>query len=209
MKAILGLLLSFSLVSCQNIKYTDDIGFLSSASANSPEFFAYIGDRPCKDMDGLTGMCSKRLKRNQALVIKAPPRSYDWRAYFDCTNSVQGQPEVRVVQRGAEATFTIPPSSYGLERAFSCSLMATPMDRPEPIAAFARVTVSLIDEDYQFLDRPTPQQGGIIFGTHAYYVMYLTDAGWKYATETTVLHREKVHKAFVESYVMRGSSYGF
>lgn len=206
--AFLGLALAAC--GCKPLKYVADTEFISSATANSPEYFVSIDGRPCKDMDGIIGFCSKRLKKNLPFKVKVDPRPYTYKAIFDCTNTVQTQPESVTVQAMAERVFEIPAINYGAERIFNCSLFITPMDRPEPIGAFARMQVNLIDEDYTILEKPAYGNEWLLFGQHSLYVMYLMDDGWHYDTKLTAIKDKEgqIKKAWVESFAMRNAYWG-
>lgn len=209
MKRYLLALLLF-IFACGGIKFEKDLGFVPSAVANSPEVYVLINGAPCKDADGLVGFCAKRLKTDQTFSMKVPAHPYDYLASFDCTDSVQSQPEQLTVLAGLEHTFEIPATNYGDARVFNCSLTIRPLDRPEPIASFVRVSVVLLSADYTRLESPTLQQGALVGGKYSYSIAWEDQSGkWRYAKTSPVLKAPGLKRAIVESYSARLAYYGF
>jgi hypothetical protein len=196
------------LMSCGGIQYENDLGFTPSALANSPEILVYINGTACKDSDGIIGFCAKRIKKDKAFELVVDPRPYDYQYVTDCTDSVQYLPEAGTILKGVKYVFRLDPSAYGTQTIFNCTFLMRPLDRPEPIASFSRVTVNLVAADYTTLEVPTVSEKGTAFGKYSYVAEWMK-AGKYYTDWKEPFIDKKVEKAIVESYNQRMSYYGY
>src|SRR5574343_458180 len=120
--------------SCESIKYKDAVGFLSSAQANSPEQFVLVNGKPCIDMDGIPGLCAKRIASNQTISFKFERQQYAYRVSIKCTaeTGVNASWDVR---QGEAFEYKITPDKFSPLRLFTCIGDIFPGDRSDPISS--------------------------------------------------------------------------
>lgn len=212
-----GVLALFALSRCVSVRYADDTAFLNSAQANSPEFPASINGRTCSDMDGVAGLCSKRVRSNVDLEIILAPMPYAYTADVRCTKELGVSGSFTVLADTA-FKFKIPASAYSLlpvgVNSFICVGKILPMDRPEPIAAAFKVFATVTDALYT--ERETLQlvtrgkKTYLVPGQYARIVKIRDGGTWKTYREKTVyeVKDSKNLAAFSESYQMRYNTYG-
>lgn len=194
---------------CDEIKYEDDITFIPSAVANSPEFTLYINDKICKDMDDQVGFCAKRIRQDRDLRLAVPARPYAYTLVLDCSNNIQDN-EVRYdVPINKPFYYTIYHNIFDNVRVFNCTIDIFPIDRDEPIAAFAAFRAVVIDKQYVSLNLPHRVDPEItVPGKYAYLTrVYEKNGSHDYKKEPVI--ETKSDKLWVESYNMRFSYQGF
>lgn len=209
-RKILGILVAlfFGAAACVGLEYEEDLLVMGSAAAGSPEFPVTVNGKLCRDNDGLPGFCAVRHQRGADFEVRVETLQYDATVEWDCTRAVQPFTETYTVRKGDPAKkLTVGKEMFGLSRVFSCTVKVLPLDRPEPIASFARISVSLVDEKYIALPRPYPSGRGFVFGSNAHYVKYKDAAGWHEGKKLTAVKSETVSMAFVESYGARHAVY--
>ena len=198
-----------NLYGCKAPDYVADIGFIVPASANAPEYPVMVKGNLCRDNEGQPGVCAVRVKSNEDFTIDINPQQYDYEVTFNCSSNVPMPfPQSYLVQKDLAFSLTVPFASFPPEKVFTCSVIVYPKDRPEPIAAFARVHVTVIDYRYNKLENPYLKNDYLVLGEHALYSYYADSEGWHMVKEKTVVkNRKGVSEAFVESYTGRQGYY--
>lgn len=146
--ALLAILLVVSFLnSCVAIKYVEDIQFLNSAQAGTAEYFVRVNGSPCKDIDGMIGLCAKRIKTNEVITIHHDPRPYSYMLDIQCSASIDSSFSVPVP---ANKTYDlkIQPSQFNGSPMFTCIGEIFPDDRTA-VSAKWHVRFILVDEKYR------------------------------------------------------------
>ncbi len=199
----------FALASCNSLPYKDDVGFLVSAQANSPEFPVYINGKLCTDMEGFVGLCSKRIRSTEDVTFKFDPQSYPYLLTVSCTQGVTPVPPA-TVPAGDRFTFTIKAEDFSQFRSFTCIGEVGPQDRSPPISAKFRVTFVVVDSEYVQRERIYLKKDGkknyVVLGQHAKDSWVKDSNGWhrfKKMTFVQVFGDPSNVKAYSQSYAMR------
>lgn len=193
---------------CNAPKYVADIGFIPSATANSPEFPVFIEGTVCKDLKGQVGLCALRQDADKDFVVDFYAQPYDYELTFNCSSNVPGYPVSWLVVRNTDFKVTVPRTVFPKEKVFTCSAIITPKDRPEPIGSFARMTVTVVDSGYQRLENPYITKGYLVMGEHTLYGKYRDRDGWHTVEKTTVVKDTKgIVEVTTESYAGRHGYY--
>lgn len=205
----------FLLFACTTIKYSDDSGFLVSAQADSPEFPVYLNGKICKDTDGIPGLCTKRLRSNEPLVIRMDARPYSYKLQLACSKDI-GVSQSFAVEKDQPFEFTIKPEQFAVMMSFICVGEVMPDDRELPVSAKWKLFASIVDQAY--VQRETAyitKKGGrnfLIMGQHARSVNVFDEGKWKTYKEKPVIEISgdpaKVI-AYSESFNMRFNALGF
>jgi len=140
-------------VACTSIPFKQDLGFLVSAQANSPEFPVWIGGKLCADLDGQPGMCAKRVRSNDDLVIRFDPQQYVYSVTVTCSSGIP-RPPGATVPANTSHLITIPAADFATFRNFTCIGEVAPQDRAPPISSMFRISIVVMDERY--LGREVP-----------------------------------------------------
>lgn len=201
------------LVACTTMKYQADTSFLVSAQADSPEFPIFLNGKVCKDTDGIPGMCSKRIKSNEHLVLSIDPRPYSYTLKLACSPEL-GIDQSIPVQKGAPLSFDLGPEALARVVSFVCRGRVVPDDREEPVAGLWQFMVTIVDKNYQPREVAYIAKQGkasyLILGQHAKYAR-VYDKGWKEYSEQPLIEIKgdpaKV-MAYSESHMMRFNSVG-
>lgn len=193
------LLLTLLLSGCNSLKYESDIGFLNSAQANSMEYYAKINGTPCRDMDGIVGLCTKRLASNQELKIEMDARDYAYRFNLQCTSTL-GVDFSQDVLAGKAFSFAISPEKFRDVRSFTCIGEVFPQDRDQEVSANWSVRVVVYDSQYQPREIVYVYENHLIFGKHA---RYITADGKRYSKKTSLKGADQIRFAYSESERMR------
>lgn len=210
MKWLLVLAVLF-FVGCENIPYKDDLAYASSYVANSPELLSKVNGAYCVDIQGKPGNCTLSVPRGAILQIDIPPQPYAYYGSFDCSNTVQEETENVNVQKDEAHSFMLPAEEVFYPphvKLFNCSVTIRPMDRPEPIALFMRVTVVVTEPGYVRLEDPVQSGPYFVLGQYAYFSWVYTDGKWKMLEKKTAIRDKNVKAAIVQSYQGRVSYYG-
>lgn len=169
--------------SCINIPYHADEGFLNSAQANSFEFLVYVNNKPCKDMDGLIGLCSKRIKSNENVEFKIDPLQYSYRLNVTCTKELQYN-FTKDYPANAVQKFIIPSAQYQGLKTFVCIGEIFPTDRPEEISFKWQIRVEITDQKYAYREQIYKMKKGLfnylVFGQNAKYSRAFYKGKWHY-----------------------------
>jgi hypothetical protein len=202
------------LASCTTLKYQDDLGFLVSAQAESPEFPVYFNSKLCRDTDLVPGLCSKRIRSTDTLKIELPGRSYGYRLDLTCSQAL-GESQSFNVQAGKSFTHEITPDKFAKLKSFICMGEVFPTDRPQPMSAQWEVRVKVVDAAY------TPREAAyithdkgktyLVLGSHAREAWVWDEGAWRHYDKTTVVEikgDEHAVAAYSESYQMRFNAYG-
>ena len=190
--------------SCKGLKYQADLGMLPSSSANSYEYLMRVNRSVCKDMDGLVGLCAKRIKSDEKLILSFEARPYAYRLQITCSQRVGFEQSYDVLE---DLPMEVEVPHEGRVRSFSCSAEVFPKDRSESVSAKANVTVRVYDKDYQprvnVLKVEHDDKGYLVFGEAARTV---TMQGRHYKRKPVVRVKDddlSKTKAFSESHLMR------
>jgi hypothetical protein len=215
--ALLILFAMLSFTACMTLKYSDDLGFISSAEAGYENLPAFINGKPCLDMDGVIGRCSKAIASDKPLIIKLPVRQYSYNYSLNLTSGV-GCVDVKIsnstkqmcppnvkfdVPKGVEVTVTIPTTSY--IPLFMVVGRIAPDDRPEPISALFRALITAYDNRYSPREQMFEYDKFLVLGEHALYTdVYFADKTKSYKKKTAVNLMGRIYTmAISESYNMR------
>jgi len=195
-----------------SLKYKHDLGFLSSAYANSPESYVTLNGIACKDVEGTVGACFKRLKRSYDLKIDILPKPYAYQFKFTCTNAL-GVNFSEHIPKDLENSILIPKEKYGNLKVFNCIGRIFPEDRPEgDINTFFEFRVRLIDPDYLPRERvkKIKYRGKkyLVLGKYAYRTKVFKNGRWKLLKKKTSTKAKGITKVISESYIGRLSYYG-
>jgi hypothetical protein len=201
------LLLSIAISCVYNLKYLPDLNFLPSAAANSPEYLISLNDKTCKDVDGIVGLCAKRIKRNEDLRINILAQDYSYTYNLQCSNNINFNKQADVpIHQAVE--IIIPHDIYAAVNIFNCSIDITPHDRPEPIASFAAFRIVVMDATYMALPEISRYNKYLVLGQHAYKSIVFENDNIKMLNKKTY-YETKAEKAVVESYNQRFAYRGF
>ena len=169
-------------VSCTSLKYVSDDGFVLPTTGGSLESLVFIDSMPCKDMEGMIGVCTKRLVRDRDLEIELPPRDYAYNVNVTCSANINFSNNYDVPEK---STFTVKINKdlYDDEKQFFCIGSIAPMDRGVVTHKF-EIRVRLVDTDYIKRNNITVYEKGssyyLITGQYAKYVQVFKDGKWKY-----------------------------
>ena len=212
----ISILFSFS---CQTIKYLDDLGFSVSAMANSPEWPVYINGKFCRDIDGIMGLCSKRVKSNESVSIKFEKQSYDYRVHLQCSKDTGIDFSVDVPKINLlPYEYVIKPEQFSTLRSFTCIGEIFPGDRTEPTSAKFEIRIMVVDASYAVREIMNlykyKGKDYLLLGQHAKYSIVYDHKNGKeirrtYKQETMVQIDDPSNvRALSESFSMRFNSYG-
>lgn len=176
--------------SSMNIPYKNDTGFLNSAQANSFEFLVYINGKPCKDMDGLIGLCSKRIKNNENIEFSIDPLQYPYRLSLICTKELQFN-FTKDYPADMANKFIITPIQYQGLKTFVCIGEIFPADRPEEISSKWQIRVEIVDQKYSNREEIYKIKKKwftyLVFGQNAKYAKAYYYDRWHYYKKNTMV----------------------
>jgi hypothetical protein len=217
MKNFLILIIFFTFLSCESIKYSEDLGMMISAVANSPEFPVYINNKLCKDIEGIFGACTKRLKSNESTQFSFEAQQYSYRMALQCSRET-GIDLSFDIPKGQVFAYIIPNSAYSALRSFTCIGSIYPQDRDYPVSSKFEVRFIVIDQNYlgreSMLIYNVKGKNYLVLGQHAKYSTVWDEKNGKKITSTLkektiqqVYSPDKV-RAFSESSHARWNYYG-
>ena len=209
-------LLIFS-CSCVSIAYLDDLGFTPSAVANSPEFPVYVNNKLCKDVDGIPGACTKRIKSNENITIKIDPLQYGYTFQLQCSKET-GIDISQDVGSDKNFSYVINYPSFSSLRMFTCIGAIYPTDRSFPVSSKFEIRFVVVNRDYVSREemRLYDYKGKsyLVLGSHAHYATVWDEINGKKIKSTfrnksvcRVYNPDKVI-AFSESMQARFNFYG-
>lgn len=202
MNYIYLLLFVLSCASCRSLKYDADIGFISAAQANNPEFPVQINGAYCKDSEGKPGFCAKRINSKEDLEIKIGPRPYNYNIKIQCSSPL-GLVVNKDILKNESFSHVIENADLSEFLNLTCIGELFPKDRPQPISSFFRVALVVFDAKYVPRPEPYYTRGRIVFGSGA---LYTNLNGYKYK-KGTVIKAPKDSSGFSESELMRFNYY--
>jgi hypothetical protein len=206
MKTFLPLILILvTACSCKPIKYTSDFGFLPSAQANSPEFLVKINGKYCKDMDGRIGLCAKRVRSNEKIILVLDARPYSYRLNVNCSSLVDFNLSVDVAQNAA-FSFEIHPDSFQEVKSFTCIGEVFPQDRPQEVSAFWHSRFVVFDKEYQERESIYSDGEHLVLGQNARFSLLNEE---KAVSKKTRVKAAGINKAYSESETMRFNYWGY
>jgi hypothetical protein len=207
MKSTLAILSVFllSLFACQSLKYKSDIGFLNSAQANSPEYLVKINGKFCKDIDGMIGLCAKRIKSNEKITFVLDKRPYSYRVNVECSSLVDFSLSIDVLANSS-FEFEITPDKFPEAKTFTCIGEVFPQDREEEVSAFWHTRFVVYDKSYQARESINVQGDQLVLGQHAKYTLLNEE---KNISKKTSYNFKDVKRAWSESEIMRMNFYGY
>ena len=190
---------------CNTPKFVKDVGFVSSATANSPEFPVMIKGSVCRDNSGQPGLCAIRQKAEEDFVVDILPQPYDYTATWNCSMNVPGPwPQAYQVLHDMPLQVRVKKEDFPIEKVFNCSVIITPQDRPEPIASFARISVTITDARYVRLENPYISNNWVVLGQFSEHTAYLDTLGWHWLHQVTAFKDPgNIKELRVESYAGR------
>jgi hypothetical protein len=212
-KVFLGVVLLLG--ACTTLAYKDDIGFLVSAQAGSSEFPVYLNGKLCRDMEGLPGLCAKRLKSTEPLTFSFDAQSYSYSLNIRCTQGVDTIPPA-TVPSGEQYSFTLKAEAFAQFRSFTCIGEIFPQDRDSPISSQFEVRFSVVDARYLPREaiylRDKDGKTGLVLGAHARTSHVFDEGKWKRYSKKTIVEikgdPEQV-KAYSESFAARFNYYNY
>jgi len=215
MKAIVILIFCCAMLSsCRSgaIKYESDVGFLNSAQANSMEFPIKIKGKVCLDLEGVTGLCSTRMKSDEDFVMVIDPQEYSYRYTLTCSKEANADRTIDVAAN-IETKVVIPKANLVGMKSFICIGEIFPAERQQEVSAKWEVRVKIQDAQYQARESIYETVSGkntvIVLGKNALYsrVCYGT-ACKNYTKATTVVKEDKKNLVvYSESASMRFNFY--
>jgi len=214
---LIFIIVTLFLVGCESLKYSDDLRFLNSAVANSPELYISINGKMCKDMEGKIGLCSKRIKSNETVKITFEKQPYVYTVHVQCSNQT-GIDYSRKVLTSEQFLFEIKPSQYSTLRMFTCLVEVQPDDRAEGVSALAEIRFMVVD--YAYVPREEMRiyshkgKDYLVLGANAKHsIVYETNQQnqevrktYKEKTILRINNNRKKIRAFSESFSMRINS---
>ena len=137
---LLLILVVITACSCNQIKYEADNAFLNSAQANSMEYYVRVNGSPCRDVDGLIGLCAKRIKSDQGVKFSLDGKEYGYRLEFECSAEINYE-HIIDIPAGKPHSFIIPPSKFKRYKRFTCQGEVFPHDRKQQVSASFSVRI--------------------------------------------------------------------
>lgn len=190
--------------SCQQLKYEADLGFLNSAQANSMEYLAVINGKVCKDIDGMVGLCAKRISSNEDLNFSFEARPYAYRLDVRCSATIDFDFSVDV-QKDKSYSFKIQSSKYGNERSFTCIGEIFPEDRDQQVSATFSIRVVIKDALYRGREEIYQEGSVVVLGKNAKYAK----VDGKEFSKSPIVKLKKFAQAYSESERMRFNYAGY
>lgn len=192
--------------------YRDDVGFMVSSQANSPEVDVSINGYLCRDVAGEPGLCAVRVPKGQDLTVALHPREYPYRLHLLCSKEVQFDKSWDV-EFQSPFQITIPKDNYSELRSFICIGEIFPKDRADKLSAEFEFRVKLIEGEYvgreamQILDKKETTY--LVLGEYARSSRIWDGEEWKSYTKRTIIEIKDPQEviAFSESYSMRHNYY--
>lgn len=156
---------------CNSIPYKSDKDYLNSAQAGSREYPVFVQGKLCKCMDGIPGLCSKRIASDETVLITIPPQQYAYRLQLSC--SMDLEEENIDVPENTEKVIEIQPYQYSPFLKWHCKAQVHPYDREQPMSASWRIDFSVHDAKYQAREKayvfPENRRQYVVLGAHARY----------------------------------------
>lgn len=197
------------LAACNSLPFKEDVGFLISAQANSPEFPVYVNGHLCTDMEGYVGLCSKRVKSSEDIVLKFDPQDYAYLMTVKCSSGIPQVP-VSTVPSGQPFSFKITHDQFVQFSAFTCTGEVSPQDRTPPIEAQWEVKFKVYDSQYtareQIFRIDDGEKHFLVLGQFARTAWVYDEDEWHQHFKDTVVQLRGdplKAKAYSESFVMR------
>lgn len=222
-KNIILLVIFLLAFSCETIQYVDDLKFINSASANSPEFPVFINGKLCKDIDGIPGLCSKRIKQTDEISITAEKQQYEYRIYIKCSKGTGVDLSLDIAAY-TDFKYTIKPVTFPDTLLFTCLFEIYPKDREivDPkngISSLAEVRFVVVDPRYiaresMFVSK-LKNDYYLVLGSNAKYSRvwdFKKDKQiiWNVYNQAAIkIHSPDKVKAMSESYMGRFNNFGF
>lgn len=195
--------------SCSSLPYKDDDAFLVSAQANSPEFIVYVNGRPCVDADGQSGLCAKRIKSDQDLVVRIDPQDYDYALQVKCSQQLPPIPDVNVL-KGKAYEFRITAAAASTVLAYTCRGEVFPADRKPPVSGVFKFHVNILDAKYTAREAITlsAKDGKqyLVLGQYARHAWVYDRGRWAFHSKKPVVEvkgNPAQVRAYSESFAMR------
>lgn len=204
-----ALAIGLALLACSSLPYQDDVGFLVSAQADSPEFPVYINGHLCTDMEGNPGLCAKRIISSEDVMFRFDPQTYAYLLSVNCTAGIP-VPANTTVPAGQSYSFTLKAADLAVFRSFTCAGEVDPQDRTPPISSFWKASFTIVDAKYTRREVPfLTKQGSdtyLVLGEFARNAWVYDQSRWTRHTQDTVvkIQGEPTHaKAYSESFAAR------
>lgn len=211
-RRISWIVLALALSACA-LQYKDDLGFLVSAQANSPEFPVYVNGRLCADTEGKPGACTKRIRSTESITLRLDAQPYDYLMTVNCASQMPPVPPI-TVPAGHAHTIEIKPQDFSQYKNFTCTGEVSPQDRKPPLSAEWEAHFIVVDVQYVEREQTYVQKQGdknyLVLGQHARTSWVFDDGEWHQHRKATVVRLKsdpgKV-KAYSESYAARFNYY--
>jgi hypothetical protein len=166
-------------------------------------------------MDGIVGMCSKRIKSNEILEFKIEPLEYAYRLSLTCSKELNAN-FTKDYLANTEIKFSLAPDNYQSVKTFVCIGELFPVDRDEEISFKWQIRVEIVDQNYLARENIYVQERDkskyLVLGQNAKYSKVYFDGKFKsYEKRAVVKIPKEVKdiKASSESYMGRFNYYGF
>lgn len=191
--------------SCQQLKYVSDSAFMNSAQANSAEYLARINDSVCKDVDGIIGLCAKRIKSDSPVKFSLDKRPYNYRLNVTCSSDIGFNLSVDVLSE-KEFSFLIPAENISRVLSFTCIGEVFPADRSQQASAFWHSRFLVIDKNYRPREQIYTDERGANVGQHALHITLNDDKSYR---KKTVIKSKRIKRIYSESQQMRFNYAGY
>ncbi len=206
------LVMSFGLMGakgCSSLPYEDDIRFLNSAQANSMEWLVTIDNVVCKDVEGIVGACTKRVRSDHSPVLRHAARPYDYSIDIRCTDGLIGFSQD--VPADEDWQYTLPHERFERYRSFTCTGEVLPKDRKNALSAIWQIRFVVFDTEYKERETMYIDDKTLILGRYAKYATVCQDDRCRdYKEKTSVkVDPKKVITAYSESEIVRLNYFGF
>ena len=198
------ILIMVTACSCTPLKYEADIGFLNSAQANSMEYLVKIGNKTCKDVDGIVGLCAKRIASNEDAVFNLEKRPYGYRLNVECSKAIDFKLSIDVLKE-TNFSFKIPSANYGEEKSFTCIGEVFPDDREQSVSASFSVRFIIFDAQYRSREEIYYDKKLLVLGKNAKYI----NVDGKEYEKAPAIKIKKFTTAYSESEMMRFNYAGY
>lgn len=183
-----------------------------SAQADSPEFVVYVNGKLCKDTDGIPGLCSKRIRSNEDVLLHFDPLPYAWHMTLDCGNVGPFPPIQEVANAAHEILITR--AQFVSFKSFTCIGEIFPEDRPQPLSAKWELRAKIVDAQYEAREQITEETKDgrtyLVLGQFARSAWVFDEGKWsKHWKDTIVEIKGNPHhvQAWSESYQMRVNTF--
>lgn len=206
-----AILLLFSFISCAPSHFANDSEYPVAASVNSPEFPVYVNGIICKDMDSITGFCTKRIA-NTGFKLTIDPRPYPYKVAVTCNTTIPFSKELDA-PGNAHIDIVVDASYYKGQDSFACLGQIFPIDGRESVSSKFDIRFRVVGEKYaareEIYEAPIGSTPSLILGDYALHSTVCGPGGCRQYSKAPYVTLDKFGHtyAYSESYQMRFNYY--